>query len=208
MDSTPEINDEVILPSEIEPDVDTQKTTPSGEFDDLLLSVRSMGDEIRIRSHNGAVEKKYNELYNYYSNKLNLFKYGILFGIMILEIIIPYFIIKFGFNISIFGELPILVISVVGAAILPIFAISAYLIDPFKRKRYEFELKTSILYRTGIMALILILIYAVNVVLYMDISFEAEYAFSLISPALLSTNIPISALIYKKLFDTKQFTVE
>ena len=58
------------------------------------------------------------------------------------------------------------------------------------------------------MVLMFVLIYAVNVVLYMDISFDAEYAFSLVVPALLSTNIPLSALIFQALYDTKKFNAE
>ena len=200
---------------EEQPPIVTETPSPmeteasSVNFDDLLVSVRSMGDEIRIRTHNRAIDKEYNSLYHYYSNKLLLFKYGILFALMILEIVIPYFVIKFGLNISpIAGELPVLVISVVGAALLPIYAISSFLIDPYKRKRYDFDLKHSLLYRSGIMVLMLILVYAVNVVFYMDISMETEYAFSLITPALLSTNIPISALAFKGLYDSKHFCAE
>lgn len=193
-----------------EPQISAEPAEPNGaNFDDLLVSVRSMGDEIRIRTHNRTIDKEYNSLYHFYANKLLLFKYGILFAVMILEIVIPYFIIKFGMNITpIAGELPVLVLSVVGAALLPIYAISAFLIDPYKRKRYDFDLKNSLLYRLGIMLLMLILVYAVNVVFYMDISFEAEYAFSLITPALLSTNIPLSAIVFKTLYDSKRFSAE
>lgn len=178
---------------------------PRDDFDNLMLSVRSMGDDIRIRTYNGSIEKEYNSLYHYYSNKLMLFKYGIMFAIMILEIIIPYFIIKLGLGINIVAELPVLVISVVFAALFPIYSISAYLIDPFKQKRYDFELKTSLICRLGIMVLMLVLVYAANVVFYMDISFEAEYAFSLITPALLTTNIPLAAVVFKQLYDTGKF---
>ncbi len=178
------------------------------DFDNLMVSVRSMGDDIRIRTYNGSVTKEYNSLYHYYSNKLLLFKYGIMFAIMILEIIVPYFVIKLGLGINIVAELPVLVASVVLAALFPIYSISAYLIDPFKRKRYDFELKTSLICRLGIMVLMLVLVYAANVVFYMDISFEAEYAFSLITPALLTTNIPLASFIFKQLYDTGKFAIE
>lgn len=186
-----------------------ESSVDGANFDDLLVSVRSMGDDIRIRTHNRSIDKEYNSLYHYYSNKLLLFKYGILFALMILETVIPYFVIKFVLNLSpIVGELPVLVISVMVAALLPIYAISAFLIDPYKRKRFDFDLKNSLLYRLGIMLLMLILVYAVNVVFYMDISLEIEYAFSLVTPALLTTNIPISALVFKGLYNTKRFSVE
>lgn len=196
------------VPAEFVSDETSPEVRQDADFDNLLLSVRSMGDDIRIRTHNGNTDKEYSGLYRYYSNKLLMYKYGILFAIMILEIIIPYFIIKFGCNITIAGELPVLVISVVGSALLPVYAFSAYLIDPFKQKRYDFDLKTSLLYRLGIMVLMLVLVYAANVVFYMDISFEAEYAFSLVSPALLCTNIPLSALIFKALYDSGSFAVK
>lgn len=204
-----ERREQTYVVTETQPPLDQNANGDDVNFDDLLVSVRSMGDEIRIRTHNRTIDKEYNKLYHFYSNKLLLFKYGALFALMILEIVIPYFVIKFGFNISpIVGELPILVLSVVGAALLPIYAISAYLIDPYKRKRYDFDLKSSLLYRVGIMFLMFILIYAVNVVFRMDISFEAEYAFGLITPVLLSTNIPLSAVVFKVLYDSKQFAAE
>ena len=181
----------------------------NANFDDLLVSGRSMGDEIRIRTHSREVDKEYNSLYHYYSNKLTLFKYGIIFGLMILEILIPYLIIKFGVGMDvIYGELPFLILFTLGAASLPVYSVIAYVLDPYKRKRYDFDLRTSLLYRFGIMLLVLILIYAANVVLYMDISFEADYLFSLITPALMSTNIPVSALLFKALYDTKNFGAE
>ncbi len=181
----------------------------NANFDDLLVSGRSMGDEIRIRTHSREVDKEYNSLYHYYSNKLMLFKYGIIFGLMILEILIPYLIIKFGVGMDvIYGELPFLILFTLGAASLPVYSVIAYVLDPYKRKRYDFDLRTSLLYRFGIMLLVLILIYAANVVLYMDISFDADYLFSLITPALMSTNIPVSALLFKALYDTKNFGAE
>ena len=178
------------------------------DFSNLLVAVRSMGDDIRIRTHNSNTDKEYSNLYHYYSNKLLLYKYGILFLLMICEIVIPYLIIRFAIGLEIKYELLTLVLTVVGSAILPIYAVSANLIDPYKKKRYNFELKNSLLFRLAIMVLMFVLIYAVNVVLYMDISFDAEYAFSLVVPALLSTNIPLSALIFQALYDTKKFNAE
>ena len=178
------------------------------DFSNLLVAVRSMGDDIRIRTHNSDADKEYSNLYHYYSNKLLLYKYGILFLIMICEIVIPYLIIKFAAGIEIKYEMLTLVISVVGSAILPIYAVSANIIDPYRKKRYDFELKNSLIFRLAIMVLMLILTYALNVVLYMDISFDSAYAFSLTVPALLSTNIPLSAVIFQALYDTKKFSAE
>lgn len=178
------------------------------DFSNLLVAVRSMGDDIRIRTHNNNTDKEYSNLYHYYSNKLLLYKYGILFLLMICEIIIPYLIIKFAIGLEIKYEILTLVISVVGAAILPIYAVSANLIDTYKKKRYAFELKNSLLFRFAVMILMLVLTYALNVVLYMDISFDSAYALSLTVPALLSTNIPLSAVIFQALYDSKKFNAE
>lgn len=178
-------------------------------FDDLFVSVRSMGDEVRIRSHNNEIERDYDSLYHYYSTKLNLFKYGIIYGLMILEIIVPYLIFKLGFNLGpLYGELPFMIIFTVLATALPIYSVIAYIADPYKKKRYDFSLRTSLLYRFGIMFLVLILIYSMNVVLYMDISFSIEYIFSLVTPALMSTNIPLSAILFKALYSSKKFNAD
>lgn len=187
---------------------DSAENSGQIDFSSLLTAVRSMGDDIRIRTHNSNADKEYNSVYQYYSNKLLLYKYGILFLLMAAEILIPYLIIKFAVGIPIRYEILTLVLSITGAALLTIYAAIANLIDPYKRKRYDFSLKNSVLFRLAVMALMLVLIYAVNVVLFMDISFDAEYAFSLITPALLSTNIPLSPIIFQALYDTKKFNVE
>lgn len=183
-------------------------TGTQADFSNLLTAVRSMGDEIRIRTHSSSADKEYNSAYQYYSNKLLLYKYGILFLLMAAEIIIPYLIIKFAVGVEIKYEVLTLVLSITGAAILPIYAVVANMIDPYKRKRYDFSMKNSVLFRLAVMALMLVLIYAVNVVLFMDIAFDAEYAFSLITPALMSTNITLSPIIFQTLYDTKRFNVE
>ena len=178
------------------------------DFSNLLTAVRNMGDEITIRTHNSNADKEYNSVYQYYSNKLILYKYGILFLLMIAEILIPYFIIKFAAGTPIKYEVLTLVLTVTGAAILPIYAAIANLIDPYKRKRYNFSMKNSLLFRLAVTILLLVLIYAVNVVLFMDIAFDAEYAFSLITPALMSTNVLLSPIIFQALYDTKKFNVK
>lgn len=217
---TPPLSDEPYAPAEYEhiesaaSEAETQpaargrSTEMQADFSNLLTAVRSMGDEIRIRTHSSSADKEYNSVYQYYSNKLLLYKYGILFLLMAAEILIPYLIIKFAVGIEIRYEILTLVLSITGAAILPIYAVIANLIDPYKRKRYDFSMKNSVLFRLAVMVLMLVLIYAANVVLFMDISFDAEYAFSLITPALMSTNIPLSPVIFQTLYDTKKFNVE
>ena len=37
------------------------------DFSNLLVAVRSMGDDIRIRTHNSSTDKEYSNLYHYYS---------------------------------------------------------------------------------------------------------------------------------------------
>ena len=178
------------------------------DFSNVIMAVRNMGDDVRIRTHNSNTDKEYNSAYQYYSNKLLLYKYGIIFLLMAAEILIPYLIIKFAANINMEYEVLTLVLSTTGAAILPIYAVIANVIDPFKRKRYSFSMKNSMLFRIAVFLLLLVLIYALNVVLFMDIAFEAEYAFSLITPALLATNILVSPLLFQTLYDTKKFNVE
>lgn len=185
------------------------RTDPNqADFTGVIAAVRNMGDDVRIRTHNGNVDKEYNSAYQYYSNKLLLYKYGIIFLLMAAEILIPYLIIKFAVGIEIRYEVLALVLSITGAAILPIYAVVANVVDPFKRKRYEFSMKTSLLFRLAVFVLMLVLIYALNVVLFMDISFDAEYAFTLVTPALLATNLLVSPLLFQTLYDTKRFNVE
>ncbi len=176
-------------------------------FDELTMAVRSMGDDVRIRTHNSETQKAYSNVYQYYSNKLALYKYGILFAIMLLEILIPYLIIKFGAHLHIWGELPFLIVFVVFAAVFPVYSAIAFLNDPYKRKRYNYNMKTSLLYRTGIMFLLFVLVYTGNVVFMMDVAFDVYHLFSLITPALMATNVPLSSLLFKSLYDSGKFAV-
>ena len=101
------------------------ETSGQIDFSSLLTAVRSMGDDIRIRTHNSNADKEYNSVYQYYSNKLLLYKYGILFLLMAAEILIPYLIIKFAVGISIRYEILTLVLSITGSAAQSISIVKA-----------------------------------------------------------------------------------
>ena len=63
-------------------------------FGKLSQSIRNLGDEVKIRTPDSKAAREYNKQYYYYSNKLLLFQYGILFLIMLLESFIVYISIK------------------------------------------------------------------------------------------------------------------
>ena len=193
----------------LEPAVETKKVgREKVNFDKVSASVRSMGDDIKIRTYNSDSDKKYTNMYYFYPNKLMLYQYGIMFALMIFEIIIPFALIKLIGGINSATDIPLLIVSSLFALAFPAYAAIKNFTDPFKRKRYSLDFRNSVAFRIIVFALLLVIIYAFNVVLKMDVANPVNYLMTLIVPALLSTNVPISIFIFKALYNTQKFAAD
>ena len=175
-------------------------------FDELSESVSASGDTLIVRRYDPQTEKDYNDKYYIYSNKFYLFFYSILFGAMFLEIFVPYLILNVFTNISTLpGNLPVLIISILIAGVLPFVATVRFLKEPFKKVRYYADKTSTIIAKFSIFFLLLLSIYAINVLFQMDLAFQPEYLFTVITPALLATNIPISTFIQDAMYKSRYF---
>ena len=152
--------------------------------------------------------REFNKQYYYFRNKLLLFQYGILFLIMLVECFLTFIIVKSTVKVSPDYETALYVCSVLFCFAFPITAAILYLSEPSKRKRIDFSFKNSIIFRLIIMAQLLLIIYALNVYAGMPIGGDPYYALSMALPMVLSTNVPISSVIFNSLYRTKKFAVE
>ena len=170
--------------------------------------VREMGDNVVIRPHNNNSSKEYNNAYYYLSNKLMIVHYGILFGIMMLEILFSAIFVNVVLHAGRSSDKWFYIIAVLIAVTFPIVAFVKNFTAPDKRKRINFSLKNSLIYRLIVMAQCFLIIYCANVIGGMELGFELKYITTLLLPALLSVCFPISALIFNALFKSKKFAIE
>lgn len=177
-------------------------------FGKLTESIRELGENVKIRTPDTYAAREYNKQYYYYRNKLRLFQYGIIFLVMLLESFLTYIIIKNAVNIHANSDVPLYVCSILLSLAFPLFAGITYLIEPYKRKRIDFNFKNSMLFRIVIMIQLIVIIYAFNVYLGMPIGFSSDYALSTTLPMILTTNIPLCGIIHRILYKSKIFAVE
>ncbi|MBR7141507.1 MAG: hypothetical protein IKD03_05120 [Clostridia bacterium] len=127
---------------------------------------------------------------------------------MIVETLLTYVIIKTGCGIHTPNDLGFYICAVMFCLAFPISAGILFLSNPFKRKRVEFNLRTSLIFRFIIMLQVVLIVYALCVYMGMPIAGSTEYTLFFTLPAVLSTNIPISAIIFNSLYKSKRFAVE
>lgn len=180
------------------------------KFAAISQTVSDYGDELKVRQHDENTAREFNNKFYYYSNRLALYKYGILFGMMLIEILISFCIIQYAlkpeFSVS-RTDLTVYILSVIFAAAFPLIAAINCSIDYNKRKRANFKIWTSLAYKLIFMVQAILIVYALNIYLGMPLSTSAEYYVSLIIPSVLSLNLPLSDLIFNKLLKTGKFNV-
>ncbi len=177
-------------------------------FGKLTEAVRELGDDVKIRTPDSNAVHAYNRQFLYYRNKLMLVQFGIMFLIMLLETFLTFVIIKSVVKINSEFDVALYVCAVILSVSLPIIAAITYLSEPFKRKRAEFNLKHSIIFRIIIMLQLMLLTYAFNIFLEMPIGGSIDYLLPMVLPMILATNVPVSGFIFNALYRSKRFAVE
>ena len=178
------------------------------KLNDLTGKVREMGDNVVIRTHNNAGSKQYNNAYYYYSNKLMIVHYGILFGIMMLEILFSAVFVNLVLGKGRSTDKWFYIVAVLTAVVFPVIAFIKNFTAPNKRKRINFSLKNSLIYRLIVTAQCFLIIYCMNVIGGMPLGFSMDFVTTLLMPALLCTGFPVSALVFNALFKSKKFAAE
>lgn len=177
-------------------------------FGKITENVKQLGEEVKIRTPDVKSAKKYNEQFYYYRNKLLLYKYGAMFLLMMMEILLTFVIIRGFAKIRTDSDVTIYVLCILFSLAFPVAAAAMYLHEPKKRKRLEFNLKTSLIFRIIIMLQVDLIVYALNVYFGMPIGGSSSYALSVALPIVISTNIPVAAVIFNGLYKSKKFAVK
>lgn len=168
------------------------------------------GEKIDLREHNGKAVKEYNNRHFYYSNQLRLLQYGILYGIMLIEIIVCFYFIEGVHNSFAVTNinLALYIAAVALATILPITAFIMARTDYFKRKRINYSAKHSAIFSVSVTILLCLIVLFLNIyggVLIGDISI---YLSSLIMPMVLSTNVIVNAIVFHCLYTSGKYNIE
>ena len=185
----------------------------AGKFERLASEIKDLGDGIKIRTHNSAVAKTYVAENYYYSNKLMLHHYAILFGICLFEIIVMFLAMNIGFGVkqisgNVRVDLILYGIAVIGSLAFPVTAAVLNYIHPDKRKRCDFNFKSSMIFRCSLTLILLVLVYLINLCCGMKATSAEGYVPSLVIPMVMSFNFIFSTLIFNLLYQSKKFSVE
>ncbi len=177
-------------------------------FGKLSQSIRELGEEVKIRTPDSNAVKEFNKQYYYYKNKFLLFQYGALFPVMLLECLLTFVITVTSVDAAMNYGIPLFVCSILFCLAFPITAGILYLFEPYKRKRIDFNFKSSIIFRLIIMLQLILISYAINVYAGMPVGGSAEYLYSTLLPCLLSTNVPLSGVFANVLHRSNKFAVK
>lgn len=186
----------------------TSDAAVNRKLNKLTGEVRELGDNVKIRTHNNLGSKEYNNTYYYYSNKLMIVHYGILFGIMMLEILFSAVLVNLIMHAGSKTDKWFYIVAGCISVAFPITAFVKNLTAPDNRKRINFSLRNSLIYRLIVMAQCFLIIYCINIIAGMPLAFSSKYLTTILMPALLCTNFPVSALVFNALFKSKKFAAE
>ena len=137
-----------------------------------------------------------------------LSQYLVLFLVMIPEIAITFLAVTLGSSTAQKHSILFLVLSVICALIFPAVAFILNMLNPNQKKRIKFSFKISMIFRFIVMIEALVLVYTINLMLGMPLTFSSEYLVTLLVPGILCTNIPLSAMIFQALYKTNKYNVQ
>ncbi|MCI9031133.1 MAG: hypothetical protein HFK09_01245 [Clostridia bacterium] len=213
----PQIEDTRIEPSEETTLPESTELTLSEMSEDKIQDykirqieneLKELGDGVKIRKHSNTSSKEYTNTFYYYSNKLMLSHYLVLFLVMIPEIAITFLAVTLGSSTAQKHSILFLVLSVICALIFPAVAFILNMLNPNQKKRIKFSFKISMIFRFIVMIEALVLVYTINLMLGMPLTFSSEYLVTLLVPGILCTNIPLSAMIFQALYKTNKYNVQ
>ncbi len=168
------------------------------------------GDNVELRTHSNKDLREYNSKHYYYSNQLRLLQYGILFGIMLLEIALCFYFIEVVHNKMNINNMSLAayIIAVVVAAIFPIIAFFMSSLNYNKRKRINYNGKTSAVFAIIVTVLLMLIVIFINIYAGILINDFNDYISTLIMPSILATNVMVNAFIFHLLYTSGRYNVE
>lgn len=166
------------------------------------------GDELVVRKHTDSV-KQYNSENYYYSSRLRLWHYGIMFLIMLIETAVTFAVCELFVHKGTLRDIIDLYIYIIGVIVSLLLPLIAFIAARFgnldKRKKADHDFKSLIIFRVLLCALLLLIIFLVNSYLGILTNSFSDYLARLIYPVVLVTNVVTSVFIFKGLYKSKKF---
>lgn len=175
-------------------------------FGNIVESARELGEEVVVRTNDNKSKHQYSAKYYYKDNLLRLVSSGILFVVMLLESLITYIICKNAMNAQGKYDLFLFVVAIVVTLSFPVAAGIRYYSNPDSKKRIESNMIETFWFKVVVMVLICLLSFGLNLFIGMPLNGQiTDYSISLFLPIILSTNLPLSYLIFRLMFTSKFF---
>lgn len=163
------------------------------------------GDNLKARIHDNRSDAIFRKKYHYYSNKLMLAHYGILFAIMMTAIVVTFLTAFSWLKVYKPEDLYVYILAVILTLAFPVYAAVVNFLNPEKKKRCEFDIKNNLIFKSLVSLCFLIITYCANLYLGMGFSLSIEYLSTLLLPALLSLCFPISTIIFYILYSSGKY---
>lgn len=176
-------------------------------FGKLSESIEELGENVKLRPHYDS-KHDYKKQYYYRDSYLRLYHFGIMFLLMLIEVFATYVVGKQLLGADTSYDITFYILSIIGCFVLPVFASATYIFSPNSKKRNDYNLKSSIIFRLIVTIQLLLIIYALNVWMGMPITFDGKYFITLALPLVFVINLPISALIFNSLRKKEKFALK
>lgn len=176
-------------------------------FGKLSESIEELGENVKLRPHYDT-KHDYKKQYYYRDSYLRLFHYGIMFLIMLIELFVAYIVGKQAVGANTAYDLPFYIIAIIACFILPLAAAGIYIRQPNSKKRNDYNLKSSLIFRIIIAIQLILIVYGINICMGMPITFDGKYFVTLTLPLVFIINLPISALIFNGLRKSSKFALK
>ncbi|MDE7164537.1 MAG: helix-turn-helix transcriptional regulator [Clostridiales bacterium] len=168
-------------------------------------AVRELGNDVTIRNHNNSA-KEYTGKNFYYCNRLMMTHYTIMCATMFLVGLILFLTFRMGLGMTMQYDYALYIC----AGLLPIFmfitAVICYANNPDKTKRININFKFSLIIRFVIMLQVDVIVYCMNLMFNMPITFSLYYVPSIVLPCAYALFIPISEIIFITLLRSGKYS--
>lgn len=176
-------------------------------FGKLSQSIEELGESAKLRAHCDT-KHEYKKQYYFRDSYLRLYHYAILFVILLVEVFAAYVAGKLLLNVNSAYDMYFYIGSIVAATLLPLSAAVIFLSSPNSRKRNDYNIKSSLIFRIIIMIQLILITYAVNVWMGMPITLDKNFFITLALPTIFAINFPFSAIVFNSLRKKSKFALK
>ena len=178
-------------------------------FGNIVESARELGEEVVVRTNDNSAKHRYSVKYYYNDSLLRLAISGILFVLMLIESLVTLVVCRNGVGAQGNYDYVAFVLAILASLAVPVVAAVRYYGNPHSKKRIENNMPESLWYKLVVMVLICALSFGLNLCLGMPLnSTFVDFTVPLFLPMILSTNLPLSYLLFRLLYKKKYFVAK